>query len=270
MEFSAGESNAEPARAGPVLRVADFSKSYDKAEAVRGLSFDLQPGAILGMVGPNGAGKTTTLRSITGILAPTSGRIEIDGHDISRRPMEAKRALAYVPDDPRLFDTLTVWDHLRFTARAYGVRDWRDKAEELLDHFSLREKKQSAASDLSRGMRQKTAICCALLHQPKLALFDEPLTGLDPRGIVLIKQTIQNLAQTGSAVILSSHLLQLVEGLCDHLLIMHRGRCRFFGKMEQARGLLMGTGESLEEVFLRLTESEDPADPDTPPPVPRS
>ena len=264
MDVSSGESTG-PA---PVLRVADFSKSYGKAVAVSGLSFDLPPGAILGMAGPNGAGKTTTLRSITGILAPSEGRIEIDGHDITRQPMEAKRALAYVPDDPRLFDTLSVWDHLRFTARAYGVRNWKEKAEKLLDHFALREKRKSPASDLSRGMRQKTAICCALLHQPKLALFDEPLTGLDPRGIRLIKQTILNLAQSGSAVILSSHLLQLVEGLCDHLLIMHRGRCRFFGTMGQARELLMSTGETLEEAFLRLTETEESAQSDITPPPP--
>jgi ABC-2 type transport system ATP-binding protein len=248
-----------------VLVLEDFSKTYKGSVAVDGLSFALAPGEVLALVGPNGAGKTTTMRSIAGILTPTRGRIRVDGHDVQDAPIAAKRRLAYVPDDPRLFDALTVDEHLEFAATAYRVRDWRAVADQLLARFELTEHRRKAAAELSRGMRQKVAICCAYLHDPGLVMLDEPLTGLDPRGIRTMKETIHERAAKGAAVIVSSHLLQLVEDLCTRLLILHRGRRIFFGDFQEARRAfagLEGGDASLEEVFFRATEAAPPS-PDT-------
>lgn len=239
-----------------VIRVTDFHKAYRDVVAVRALSFELAPGQILGLVGPNGAGKTTTLRTLSGIIPPTSGVLEVAGHDVVNDPVAAKAQLAYVPDDPRLFETLTVGEHLDFVATAYNVPDARTRADALLEQFELTEKRDTIAQELSRGMRQKAAICCAYLHNPKAIFFDEPHVGLDPRGIRTMTTSIIERARDGAAVICSSHLLSLVEGLCTHLLILHKGELLFFGSIEDAHAAYAGLSAdtSLEEVFFRATE----------------
>jgi ABC-2 type transport system ATP-binding protein len=239
-----------------LIRVVDYHKTYRETVAVAGLTFEVPGGAILGLVGPNGAGKTTTLRALAGIIRPTSGSMTIAGHDVVAQPLAAKRELAYVPDDPKLFDPLTVWEHLEFIASAYRVADFGPKAEALLNQFELVEKRQTMAQELSRGMRQKVAICCAYLHDPKAILFDEPLTGLDPHAIRALKGTIADRAVRGAAIVVSSHLLALVEDLCTHLLILNRGQRLFYGSLDDARAHyadLQGNA-SLEEVFFRATE----------------
>ena len=239
-----------------LIRVENFHKTYRQTVAVAGLSFEVLPGQILGLLGPNGAGKTTTMRAAAGIIPPTHGRLLIAGHDVVAEPVAAKRQLAYVPDDPRLFDALTVWEHLLFVAGAYRVEPFEPEAARLLEQFELTEKRDALAGELSRGMRQKVAICCAYLYQPKAVLFDEPLTGLDPRGIRTIKTSITERARAGAAVVVSSHLLALVEDLCTHLLILHRGRSLFCGPLAEARSAFAGidADASLEEVFFRATE----------------
>jgi ABC-2 type transport system ATP-binding protein len=236
--------------------VEDYHKTYGQTVAVAGLTFAVEPGEILGLVGPNGAGKTTTLRALAGILTPTRGRLLIDGHDLAREPVAAKAALAYVPDDPRLFDQLTLWEHLQFIAGVYRLSEWRARAEELLRNFELTEKRDALTSELSRGMRQKLAICCGYLHLPRAILLDEPLTGLDPRGIRTMKDSIHHHAAGGAAVIVSSHLLSLVEDLCTSVLVMHRGRQLLRGRIDELRRQLDESGrpETLEDVFFRLTE----------------
>ena len=240
--------------------VEDFHKVYGPTIAVGGITFTVEPGEILGLVGPNGAGKTTTLRTLAGILVPTRGRIRIDGHDLLRDPIAAKRALAYVPDDPHLFDSLTVWEHLRFIASAYRVTGWAPKAEALLDQFELTEKREAPAGELSRGMRQKVAICCGYLHDPRAIFLDEPLTGLDPRGIRTMQDSIRRRAESGAALIVSSHLLSLVEDVCTSVLVLHRGRTRFHGGIEELRGREgeAGRPETLEDLFFRLTSDAEP------------
>jgi ABC-2 type transport system ATP-binding protein len=170
----------------------------------------------------------------------------------------AKQQLAYVPDDPKLFDALTVWEHLQFTASVYQVKNFEPEAEALLNQFELTPKRDALAQGLSRGMRQKLAICCAYLHQPKAILFDEPLTGLDPHGIRTMKESVGQRAAAGAAVVVSSHLLALVEDICTHLLILHRGRSLFFGGVEDAKAAFANVSgnASLEEVFFRATERE--------------
>jgi ABC-2 type transport system ATP-binding protein len=238
------------------LVVDDFSKSYKSLVAVDSLSFEVVEGDILALVGPNGAGKTTTMRTIAGIIPPGKGRIRIAGFDIVDDAIDAKRRLAYVPDDPRLFDALTVEEHLVFAATAYGVSDWKPRAEILLQRFDLLDHRNKAAGELSRGMRQKVAICCSFLHDPTLLMLDEPLTGLDPRGIRTMKETLTEHARNGAAVIVSSHLLQLVEDLCTKILILHQGKKLFIGNIEEARQAFAATASdaTLEEVFFRATE----------------
>jgi ABC-2 type transport system ATP-binding protein len=248
--------------------VDDFHKSYGPTVAVRGLSFAIAPGEILGLVGPNGAGKTTTMRALAGILSPSRGRLLIDGHDVVHDPVAAKSALAYVPDDPNLFESLTVWEHLRFVASAYRVKDWEPRAEQLLVQFELTPKRDALASELSRGMRQKVAIGCGYLHDPKAILLDEPLTGLDPRGIRTMQESIRLRAEHGAAVMVSSHLLSLVEDLCTSVLILHRGVKLLHGTLNDLRRHAEDGGrqESLEELFFRLTEPD--AHPGASDPVP--
>jgi len=246
-----------------LIRVADFHKVYRNTVAVAGLSFEVGPGDVLGLVGPNGAGKTTTLRALVGIIPPTQGRLSVAGFDVTADPVAAKQELAYVPDDPKLFDALTIREHIEFTAAPYrlAAHQTEARAEELLRQFDLTEKRDTLAQELSRGMRQKVAVVCAYLHNPRVILFDEPLTGLDPRGIRTLKDSIVQRAQSGATVIISSHLLSLVEDLCTHLLILDRGKRLFFGRIEEARTAFAGGGEaSLEEVFFRATES--PATPE--------
>jgi ABC-2 type transport system ATP-binding protein len=238
-----------------MIEVRDYHKVYDETVAVSGLTFDVPSGAILGMVGPNGAGKTTTLRAISGIIPPTQGQLRIAGHDVVRQPKLAKGCLAYIPDEPKLFDSLTVWEHIRFIAATYQVEEFEPIGEALIEQFELADKRDSLCSELSRGMRQKVAICCGYLHSPTAILFDEPHTGLDPHAIRKMTESVKERAASGAAVIVSSHLLSLVEDMCSHLLILSKGKSVFCGTLEEARSRYPGIGDdtSLEEIFFHAT-----------------
>ncbi len=240
-----------------MIEVQGLTKYYGDLAAVTDLSFAVRAGEVLGLVGPNGAGKTTTLRSIVGIINPTAGSIRIAGHDLSQDPLAAKRAVAFIPDDPKLFDHLTVEEHLRFVGRIYEVADVRSRIDVLLEELELIEKRHVMPDELSRGMKQKLAIACGLIHRPTAILFDEPMTGLDPAGIRRLKSTIADQAANGGAVILSSHLLHLVEELCTSVLVIQGGRKVAAGSLcEILASRPELEGEGLEEVFLALTRDK--------------
>lgn len=243
-----------------MIRVSSLVKQYGELTAVDDLSFAVEPGQVLGLVGPNGAGKTSTLRCIAGIIHPTDGAVHIAGHNVQLDPMPAKRELAFVPDDPQFFNYLTVEEHLHFTARVYNTEDVDERAPLLLERLEILDKRGVLPDQLSRGMRQKLAIACALLHRPKAMLFDEPLSGLDPGARRRMKDTILAEAREGAAVIISSHQLQLVEELCDRILMMRKGVSVALGSLEEileGRPELAGMG--LERIFLELTgEPEEP------------
>lgn len=244
-----------------MIEVDGLHKLYGNFPAVQGLSFRVLPGEVLGLVGPNGAGKTTTIRSIAGIIIPTSGRISIAGYDLSDEPVAAKTVLAFIPDEPHLFEYLTVEEHLRFIARLYRLGDVTDRIPGLLEELDLADKRAALPGELSRGMKQKLAIACGLLHRPQALLLDEPLTGLDPVGIRRMKTTIMRRAAEGAAVILSSHLLHLVEEICTRVLIMQRGSAVAFGTIAEilaARPDLQS--RNLEDVFLALIGQEEAAE----------
>jgi len=254
-----------------MIQVEDLRKTYGEVEAVRGLSFTVEPGEVLGLVGPNGAGKTTTLRTIAGILRPSSGRVLVSGHDIVDDPVGAKGHLAYVPDDPRLFENLTVIDHLRFMARLYRVADGEERIPRLLDEFELADKEDTLPAGLSRGMKQKLAIACAFIHDPRVLLFDEPLTGLDPFAIRRAKDAILSRARSGSALIVSSHLLDLVEELADRVLVILKGEKVAHGTVEELKAAHpdLEEGADLEDLFLRMASGENgTAAPAPPSPAP--
>ncbi|HLQ22535.1 MAG TPA: ABC transporter ATP-binding protein [Gemmatimonadales bacterium] len=236
-----------------MIEVESFTKLYGDLRAVQSLSFTVRSGEVVGLVGPNGAGKTTTLRSIAGIVRPTEGTIRVAGYDLGSNPVAAKQRLAFIPDEPQLFEYLTVEEHLHFVARLYQVADAAGRIPGLLSELELEAKRQVLPGELSRGMRQKLAIACGLLHEPEALLLDEPLTGLDPLGIRKMKATIVRRAESGSAVLLSSHLLHLVEELCDRVLILRDGHTVAFGSIaEIVAGRPDLAGRPLEDVFLRL------------------
>lgn len=242
-----------------MIEVSSLTKLYGDVVAVDDLSFRVAPGEVMGLVGPNGAGKTTTLRCLSGIIIPTRGSIRIADADLATAPRQAKAALAFIPDEPQLFEYLTVDEHLQFIARLYQVADAAARAGPLLGELELLDKRNALPAELSRGMRQKLAIACGLLHSPSALILDEPLTGLDPAGIRKMKATIAQRARDGASVVLSSHLLHLVEELCTHILVLVRGRRVAYGSMASImaeRPELAGRG--LEEVFLALTGDTPP------------
>ena len=234
-----------------------ITKLYDKFTAVENLSLTVRPGEVLGLVGCNGAGKTTTLRCLAGIIPPTQGTVRLCGHDLATDAIAAKCELAFFSDEPRLFDYLTVEQHLAFVARIYQVADYRERMVPLLEELEIADKVNELPGELSRGMKQKLAIACGLIHNPRAILFDEPLTGLDPIGIRRMKASILRRAQDGAAIIISSHLLPLLEEVCSHVLIVGGGKVLANGTLAEvvrqfsdAEG---GVPPDLEEIFFRAT-----------------
>ncbi len=260
-----------------MIEAEALTKLYDKFVAVDHLSLTVRPGEVLGLVGQNGAGKTTTLRCLAGIIPPTSGSVRLASHPLATEPIAAKRELAFFSDEPRLFDYLTVEQHLAFVARIYQVADYRERARPLLEELEMADKTGVLPAELSRGMKQKLAIACGLIHAPSVILFDEPLTGLDPIGIRRMKATILRRAREGASIIISSHLLPLLEEVCSHVLILHNGRKVAGGTLAEIVGqfhdpLATGAPPDLEEIFFRATTGQgslpDAMSKAEPPPLP--
>jgi ABC-2 type transport system ATP-binding protein len=240
------------------IEVVGLTKNYDSFVAVKDFSVAVKRGEVLGLVGPNGAGKTTTLRALAGIHPPTDGTIRICGFDLGSDAVDAKRRLAFMPDEPRLFDYLTVEEHLQFVARLYQVVGVREKIDPLLHEFELADKRKALPSELSRGMKQKLMIACGFIHDPDVLIFDEPLTGLDPLGIRRMKESIVRRSQAGASVILSSHLLHLVEELCDTIAVIQHGTRIAYDTIDNLKWkITSGRNDlSLEDAFLKITAEE--------------
>ncbi len=233
---------------------------FGERRALEALSLEVHAGEVFGLLGPNGAGKTTALSILCGILPPDSGRVEIGGHDVSSDPLAARRALGYVPDGAPLYANLTALEHLQLVGRLHGMPEAELEAEarRLLGALELTERARDPVSDLSRGMRQKVALACAVLHRPPLLVLDEPLTGLDAPTILVIQALLRAWADRGRAVLYTSHQLEVVERLCDRVAILHQGRLIACGTLDELRALSGSSGD-MAEVFRLLTRSEDPA-----------
>ena len=240
-----------------MITIRELTKSYGPTRAVDDLSLDVRPGEILGLIGPNGAGKTSTLRCIAGIHRPTTGSVSIGGHDIVTDAIAAKRLLSFVADEPHLFDHLTVMEHLRLTGRLYGVTDVEAQSRTLLEEMELTGREGSLPEELSRGMKQKVVLACAFLHDPKALVLDEPLTGLDPLGIHRMKQAIVAAAGRGVAVVVSSHLLHMVEEICTRIVIIDKGVKVADGTLAELAAQAKAEGTTLERIFLDVTGTKD-------------
>lgn len=230
-----------------MLEVINLSKNYGKTEAVKNISFKVEPGEIAVLAGPNGAGKSTIIKSIAGLLK-YNGKITICGHN--NKSIKGKSALGYIPEMPSLFPLLTIKEHITLMAHAFGVKDYEGRSEELLKLFDLWDKKDKYGSDLSKGMQQKVSICCALITQPKLLLVDEPMIGLDPKAIRNMKEILMELKQQGTAIVLSTHLLDSVQELWDKILIMKNGE----SVLAKSRHDFDGEFKTLEDIFFEFTE----------------
>lgn len=230
-----------------MLKVNAVTKKYGKVLANDSISFHISPGEIAVLIGPNGAGKSTIIKCITGLLR-FEGEITVNG--MNNKSKEAKAMLGYIPEMPAVYDMLTVGEHLQFMLRAYNMPADDSYGDELLRRFELLDKKDKLGKELSKGMQQKLSICCALVHSPKVVIFDEPMVGLDPHAIKQLKEIFSELKAQGASVLISTHMLDSVETFWDTAYIMVGGKLK-------AQKTINDSSESLEELFFSITESGD-------------
>jgi ABC-2 type transport system ATP-binding protein len=246
------------------IALHDLVKTYGQFTAVDGVSLDVQPGEIHGFLGPNGAGKTTTLRMIAGLLKPTSGRIEVNGHDLSKNPEAAKGSLGFIPDRPYIYEKLTAGEFLRFHGGLFGLNGHGDhpigtRVREMLEMFELGRWENELVESFSHGMKQRLVMSAAFLHRPRAVVVDEPMVGLDPRGARLIKDVFRKMSERGVAILMSTHTLEVAEEMCDRISIILKGRIIARGTVDELRALGRddGAGDDVDveltSVFLKLT-----------------
>ena len=232
-----------------MLRIEHLTKKYGEKKAVDDLSLHIQKGEIYGFIGHNGAGKTTTIKSVVGILDFDEGEIYIDGKSVRTNSLECKKDIAYIPDNPDLYEFMTGLQYLSFISDIFGVGDKerKERIEKYADAFQLKDDLNSVISSYSHGMKQKLAIIAAWLHQPKLIIMDEPFVGLDPKASHLLKEMMREVCDAGGAIFFSTHVLEVAEKLCDKVAIIKGGKLIRSGTMDEVKG-----DDSLETVFLEL------------------
>ncbi len=242
------------------IEAAGLTKTYGAFTAVQDMTLRVRPGEIYGFLGPNGAGKTTTIKMLVGLLKPSGGVARIVGYDVQRQPLQAKACLGYVPDQPILYDKLRGREFLTFMARLYRVdgRTAQRRADDLLRVFDLSDAADHLVEGYSHGMRQKLALAGALIHRPSVLFLDEPTVGLDPKSARLIKDLLLQLREAGVAVMMSTHILEIAERMCDRVGIIFNGRLIAEGTVAELHALQ--GGGSLEEIFLSLTGGADYAE----------
>lgn len=234
-----------------MLKIENLTKTYGNKRAVDNLSLQIAPGEICGFIGHNGAGKTTTLKSVSGILQFDSGEITVCGHSVKKEPLACKREIAYIPDNPDIYDFLTGIKYLNFIADVYGVGagERSKKIHEYAELFALTDDLGNTVASYSHGMKQKLALISALIHDPKLIILDEPFVGLDPIAARIVKDIMRQKCDAGCAVFFSTHVLEVAEKLCDKIAVIKGGRLAAYGKTDEVRG-----DSSLEQVFFELEE----------------
>ena len=240
-----------------MIEIHQLTRRYGELLAVDNLSLTIPRGEFFVVLGPNAAGKTTTIKAIAGLIRPTSGTVRVAGFDVQTHPLEARRRLAYVPDFPFLYEKLTPWEFLRFTAQMFGIPDddIEGRARPLVAQFGLEGFLHKSIEGLSHGTRQRTAIVAALIHDPEVLVIDEPMVGLDPANARAVKDVLKERSQRGMTVFLSTHQLSVAEEMADRIGIIHRGRCVAVGTASQLRSQ-SGTETPLEQAFLALTQEK--------------
>jgi ABC-2 type transport system ATP-binding protein len=241
-----------------MIKLYELTKDYGTTVAVNKLSLNVTAGEIYGFIGPNGAGKTTTIRMMGGILAPTSGRIIIGGLDMAEDPVAAKKMIGFVPDRPYLYEKLTGLEFLRFSADLYNVRPetFPQKAEQLLRQFALWDWADEIIEAYSHGMKQRLIIASALLHDPQILIIDEPMVGLDPAAVRMVKDIFQELAQKKITIFISTHTLSIAEDLCQRIGVIHKGMLLAQGNINELRHIARLGEARLEEVFLTIIKED--------------
>lgn len=239
-----------------LLEAEHLLKRFGDFTAVNDLTLTVAEGEVLGLLGPNGAGKTTTINMCIGLLRPTAGSVRIAGYDVVRDAQVVKRLIGYVPDEPYLYDRLTGREFVHLMGELYGMPEpLAEPVNRLLEYFDLLDAADSQIAGYSHGMKQKTALCGVLIHDPRLLLLDEPTVGLDPKSARLLKDTIRSLADQGRAVLLCTHILEIAQAICDRVAIIDQGRLIAQGSLDELRGA--DRDSSLEDIFLRLTGGEE-------------
>jgi ABC-2 type transport system ATP-binding protein len=237
-----------------VIEVNNLIKRYGRIQAVKGLSFTAYPGEVLGLLGPNGAGKSTTIKSITGIIRPTSGEIKLAGFDVVKQGLEAKARLGYVPDRPYLYPKLTGRELLRFLCKLRGVDDGDKKAQNWLEFFSLQDFGNEMIETYSHGMRQKLTFIAALIHQPAVLVIDEPMVGLDPKATKQVRELMADYARKGKTVVLTTHSMEVAQMIAHRVILINKGEIVAQGDLAALRLHVGNDTADLESIFLRLTE----------------
>ncbi len=239
-----------------MIELVGLTKSYTALVAVNDLNIFVPKGEIFGFIGPNGAGKTTTINMMGGITAPTSGSVKICGIRMEEHPEKAKRKIGFIPDRPYLYEKLTAMEFLEFTADLYGVNehDFHARSQEQLEMFLLSEWSHELIESYSHGMKQRLVMAAALLHEPEVIIVDEPMVGLDPVAIKMVKELFRHLAAEGVTIFMSTHTLTVAEDICDRIGVIHKGSLVANGTPEELRCLTDAGGGDLEQVFMRLTE----------------
>lgn len=238
-----------------MIKLTNATKRFGDKTAVDHFSMKLEPGTITGFIGPNGAGKTTTLRMLTGVLEPDEGSVEINGYDMKENPIEAKKQFGFISDNPDLFTPLKGVEYVNFICDIYQVPEEvrAQRLDGLLDEFEMRDAIGDKLGTYSHGMRQKVHIIATLMHDPDLWIMDEPMTGLDPQSSYILKRKMRQHAEKGNTVLFSTHVLEVAEKLCDHIVIIAKGREAYNGTLEALKAQYPDT--SLEEIFLEVTGS---------------
>jgi ABC-2 type transport system ATP-binding protein len=240
-----------------MIELKGITKKYGEFRAVENLNLTVARGEIFGFLGPNGAGKTTTIKIIAGVLQPSAGTVTIGGIDMLKHPEAAKHKIGFIPDRPYLYEKLTGMEFLKFTADLYGVPDdvYRAKASRNLEMFSLADWSDELIESYSHGMKQRLIMCAALLHDPEIIIVDEPMVGLDPAAIIMVKALLQSLARSGVSVFMSTHTLSVAEDTCDRVGIIHRGRLIASGTTADLQREADVSATDFEKVFLNLTNT---------------
>jgi len=237
----------------PIITIRQLTMSYGSKPVLCGIDLDVEPGHVLGYIGPNGAGKTTTVKILIGMLTGFRGEVRVCGHDVATEPLEVKRRIGYVPESGAVYDALTPMEHLRFIGRLYGLDDSEigRRAGEMLDLFGLASEVNNQMSTFSKGMRQKVLIAAGMIHNPDVLFLDEPLSGLDANAVVTGREIIARLARRGKTIFYCSHVMDVVERVCDRIVIISGGSVIADGSFEQLRA--SSAGSSLEHIFTQLT-----------------